>query len=97
MHPLHPGDRLSQRGRFLDDTTLTALNIKTVKAFLDVGVCESMCWARWGATKWVQNEPRAVADNTYDPNVEMPAWFVSFEKFFLLVRLAFTDMLPRPT
>ncbi|CAJ1352901.1 unnamed protein product [Effrenium voratum] len=73
--------RVALMGDFLDDATLTALNIKTVKAFLDVGVCESMCWARWGATKWVQNEPRAVADNTYDPNVEMPVEEVSFEKY----------------
>lgn len=42
------------------------------QAFLDVGLYESMCWARWGATKWVQNEPRAAADNTYDPDVPLP-------------------------
>ena len=49
-------------GDFDDDTSLSLLSMKMVKAVLDVGLYESMCWARWGATKWVQNEPRAVAD-----------------------------------
>ena len=76
-------------GDFLDDTSLHMLPMKLLKAFLDVGLYESMCWARWGATKWVQNEPRAVADNTYDDGVsEEPAYAntVSFETFFKLMR-----------
>ncbi|CAJ1401529.1 unnamed protein product [Effrenium voratum] len=71
-------------GDFLDDTSLHMLPMKLLKAFY-----ESMCWARWGATKWVQNEPRAVADNTYDDGVsEEPAYAntVSFETFFKLMR-----------
>ena len=76
-------------GDFLGDTSLHMLPMKLLKAFLDVGLYESMCWARWGATKWVQNEPRAVADNTYDDGVsEEPAYAntVSFETFFKLTR-----------
>ena len=30
---------------------------ETCQGFLDVGLYESMAWARWGASKWVQNEP----------------------------------------
>jgi hypothetical protein len=34
---------------FLDDTSLSILDMKLVKAFLDVGLFyESMAWARWG-------------------------------------------------
>lgn len=65
-----------------------------VKAFLDVGLYESMCWARWGATKWVQNEPRAVADNTYDSEIPLPPSFVnqvSFPTFYNMVRPSFTE------
>ena len=81
-------------GDFLDDTSLSLLSMKVVKAFLDVGLYESMCWARWGATKWVQNEPRAAADNTYDPDVPLPPSFVpqiSFENFFNMIRPSFTE------
>ncbi|CAJ1352020.1 unnamed protein product [Effrenium voratum] len=86
-------------GDFLDDTSLHMLPTKLLKAFLDVGLYESMCWARWGATKWVQNEPRAVADNTYDDGVsEEPAYAntVSFETFFKLVKAGInTEAVPR--
>ena len=78
-------------GDFLDDTSLSLLLIKMVKAFLDVGLYESMAWARWGATKWVQDEPRAVADNTYDDGVPLLPSFVnqvSFEFFWKIIRPA---------
>ena len=81
-------------GDFLDDTSLSILSVKMVKAFLDVGLYESMCWARWGATKWVQNEPRAIADNTYDDDVPLPPSFVpqiNFKTFYNMVRPSFTD------
>ena len=53
-----------------------------------------MAWARWGATKWVQNEPRAVADNSYDDGVPLPPSFmneVSFETFWKIIRPAVTE------
>ena len=50
-------------GDFLDDPTSSELSIKALKSLLDVGLCESMSWARWGAVKWVQNQPRALAAN----------------------------------
>eukprot|EP00438_Fugacium_kawagutii_P023266 Skav224631 [mRNA] locus=scaffold1903:97011:98423:- [translate_table: standard] len=81
-------------GDFLDDTSLSLLSMKMVKAFLDVGLYESMAWARWGATKWAQNEPRAVADNTYDDGAPLPPSFiqeVSFETFWKMIRPAFTE------
>ena len=81
-------------GDFLDDTSLNNLTMKMVKAFLDVGLYESMCWARWGATKWVQNEPRAVADNAYDAAVDMPEDFlphIPFKAFFETCRPAFIE------
>ena len=81
-------------GDFLDDTSLNLLDMKLVKAFLDVGLYESMAWARWGASKWAQNEPRAVADNTHDGDVQLPPDFVhqiKFIDFFNMVRPAFKD------
>ena len=56
-------------GDFLDDPTSSELSIKALKSLLDVGLCESMSWARWSAIKWVPNQPRALAANTYDKNV----------------------------
>ena len=56
-------------GDFLDDPTSSELSIKPLKSLLDVGLYESMSWARWGAVKWAQNQPRALAANTYDENV----------------------------
>ena len=91
-----PGSALM--GDFLDDTSLNLLDMKLVKAFLDVGLYESMAWARWGASKWVQNEPRAVADNTYDGDVQLPPDFVreiKFIDFFNMVRPAFKDSATR--
>ena len=81
-------------GDFLDDTSLSLLNMKMVKAFLDVGLYESMAWVRLGATKWVQNEPRAIADNSYDDGVPLPPSFMneaSFETFWKIIRPAFTE------
>lgn len=52
-------------GDFLDDPEMQHVGVKVLKAFLDVGLFESMAWARWGAAKWVQNLPRAVAANAY--------------------------------
>ena len=76
-------------GDFLDDSSLSNLQMKMLKAFLDVGLYESMCWARWGATKWVSNEPRAVADNSYNANIdEEPAFMdhVPFTTFYDIVK-----------
>ena len=86
-------------GDFLDDATLSTLSIKLVKAFLDVGLYESMCWARWGATKWVQNEPRAAADNSYDDRVDLPESFIPqipFTVFYDMVKKAFAELASRP-
>jgi hypothetical protein len=72
--------------------------MKLVKAFLDVGLYESMAWARWGASKWVQNQPRAVADNTYDADLDLPDHFldhITFETFYKLVRPAFKESASR--
>ncbi|CAE7363412.1 unnamed protein product [Symbiodinium sp. KB8] len=82
-------------GDFLDDTTLSNLSVKTLKYFLDVGLYESMVWARWGATKWVQNEPRAAADNIYDED-KLPKDLdfvpsVPFAAFWDSIKSAFTS------
>ena len=76
---------------FLDDTSLNILDMKLVKAFLDVGLYESMAWARWGASKRVQNQPRAVADNTYDDGLDILHDFsdyITFENCYKMVRPA---------
>ena len=80
-------------GDFLDDTTLRSLSTKVLKYFLDVGLYESMVWARWGATKWVQNEPRACADNTWDEDA-LPDVFdfepsIPFKPFWESIKGAF--------
>ena len=85
-------------GDFLDNISLNILDMKLVKAFLDVGLYESMAWARWGASKWVQNQPRAVADNTYDAGLDLPYDFldhITFENFYKLVCPAFKDSASR--
>ena len=65
-------------GGFFCDTSLSMMDTKlvTVKAFLDVGLYESMPWACWGASKWVQNEPHTVADSTYDAGLPLPEDFI---------------------
>jgi hypothetical protein len=90
-----PGDILM--GDFVDDGCLNLLPPKMVKALLDVGQYESMCWARWGATKWKKGEPRCLADQTYDPNAEkLDRWpSVKFQEFFELVRPAFSEKATR--
>ena len=84
-------------GDFLDDSTLANLPMKFLKAFLDVGLYESMCWARWGATKWVSNEPRAIADNSYGSVDEEPAFMdhVPFTTFYDIVKGSFVDSATR--
>lgn len=85
-------------GDFLDDTALNILDLKLVKAFLDVGLYESKAWARRGASKWVQNQPRAAADNTYDDQLDLPYDFldhITFENFYKLVRPAFKESASR--
>jgi len=85
-------------GDFLDDTALNLLSMKLVKAFLDVGLYESMAWARWGASKWVQNEPRAVADNTYEDSIPLPPDYVleiNFTDFYDMIKKAFIDQATR--
>ena len=51
-------------GDFLDDPTSLELSIKALQSLLDAGFHESMCWARWGAVKWVQNQTRAPSQQT---------------------------------
>ncbi|CAE8683698.1 unnamed protein product [Polarella glacialis] len=81
-------------GDYLDDGSLKSLPMKVVKALLDVGLYEAMAWARWGATKWVANEPRAVADQFYNPNskCEHDFWPSStFQEFYGMIRPAFNE------
>lgn len=68
-------------GDFLDDPCTQTLGLKALKSLLDVGLYESMSWARWGAVKWVQNQPRALAANAYDADVDEGESFVSILKF----------------
>ena len=43
--------------------SIQTLGLKALKSLLDVGLYESMSWARWGAVKWVQNQPRDLLGN----------------------------------
>ena len=76
-------------GDFLDDPCTQALGMKALKSLLDVGLHESMSWARWGAVKWVQNQPRAMASNTYEADSEEGESFlehIKFSTFWEMVR-----------
>ena len=63
-------------GDFLDDPCTKSLGLKALKSLLDVGLYESMSWARWGAVKWAQNEPRALAANAYEAGVDEGESFI---------------------
>ena len=78
-------------GDFLDDPEMQHVGLKILKSFLDVGLYESMAWARWGASKWVQNQPRAIAANAYDASVDEGSAFVGtlpFKSFWEMIRPA---------
>ncbi|CAK0896738.1 unnamed protein product [Prorocentrum cordatum] len=84
-------------GDLLDDGSLNQLPSKMAEALLDVGQFEYMRWARWGATRWVKGEPRAIADQVHDPEaVKHDSWpSVKFQDFFNLVRPAFHEKATR--
>ncbi|CAK0848868.1 unnamed protein product [Prorocentrum cordatum] len=81
-------------GDFLDDGGCNALSMKVLKSFTDVGLYESMSWARWGAANWVQNQPRIIADQFYDPTCQPKedVWpEIEFKDFAKMVRPAVPD------
>ena len=66
-----------------------ALGMKALKSLLDVGLYENMSWAKWRAVTWVQNQPRAMALNTYEADIEEGENFlehVKFSTFWEMVR-----------
>lgn len=80
-------------GDFLDDPEMQHVGLKILKSFLDVGLYESMAWARWGASKWVQNQPRAIAANAYDTSVDeghVVVGTLPFKNFWEMIRPAMT-------
>lgn len=53
-----------------------------------------MAWARWGASKWVQNQPRAIAANAYDARVDEGHILVPhlpFKDFWEMIRSAVSE------
>jgi hypothetical protein len=68
-------------GDFLDAPCTQSLGLKALKSLLDVDLYESMSWACWGAVKWVQNQPRALAANAYEAGVDEGESFMSTLKF----------------
>ena len=81
-------------GDFLDDPEMQHVGVKILKSFLDVGLSESMAWARWGAAKWVQNQPRAVAANAYEAQVDEGESFLptlAFKDFWEMIRPSVSD------
>ncbi|CAK0816774.1 unnamed protein product [Prorocentrum cordatum] len=84
--------RRSARVHGLDPATVS-VRVTPEIALLDVGQFESMRWARWGATKWVKGEPRAIGDQICDPSaVKNDCWpSVKFDDFFNLVRTQEAD------
>ena len=51
-----------------------------MKVFLDMGLYANIIWARWGTSKWVQNQRRIDADNTYDIDLDLPDHFLDYIK-----------------
>lgn len=81
-------------GDFLDDPEMQHVGVKILKSFLDVGLFEAMAWARWGASKWVQNQPRAIAANAYDARVDEGHILVPhlpFKDFWEMIRPAVSE------
>lgn len=79
-------------GDFLDDPCTQSVGMKALKSLLDVGLYESMSWARWGAVKWIQNQPRALAANAYDSEIAEGESFmpqIKFQSFWDMVRPSF--------
>ncbi|CAL1127115.1 unnamed protein product [Cladocopium goreaui] len=74
-------DFLRGVGDCLDDPCAQSLGLKALKSLLDVDLYESMSWACWGAVKWVQNQPRALAANAYEAGVDEGESFMSTLKF----------------
>jgi hypothetical protein len=59
-----PGTKYSPS--IFDDGDVGELETRKLKAFLDVGEDETMTRERWGASKFVKNQLRGLADNSYD-------------------------------
>ena len=54
---------------FFDDGDASELEVRKMEAFLDVAEEETMTRERWGASKFVKNQLRLMADNLYEPDV----------------------------
>ena len=59
-----PGDAGS--GWIYDDGTPADQTLRAIKSWADVGDLETMQWARWGAVKCVQGQPRAICEQQYN-------------------------------
>ena len=93
-----------------DDGDLNDSHPKVLKAFFDITQAEAMTRERWGSTKFVQNQARFAADNTYDeaagPSnedwswVSTVAWEEALEKkdtwFLDMMRPAFPPGISMP-
>ena len=77
-------------GDMLDDGGLFDILVKLLLQFTDVGAFEASVFARWGMTKWAQNQPRCFSDNGYDPPEALSAWpFFTPKEFLNIIRPAF--------
>ena len=67
--------------------------MKMLKSILDVGLFEAMSWARWEAVKWVQKQPRGVADSTFAedalPKIEDFITTIPYADFVKVIQPAF--------
>ncbi|CAK0790802.1 unnamed protein product [Prorocentrum cordatum] len=63
-----PGERWC--GCCLDDGDMSDLSVKVFKSFLDVSCREPLTRERWGASKFVQCQPRMMADNEFDASLD---------------------------
>eukprot|EP00973_Karenia_brevis_P011921 1618475-Karenia_brevis.AAC.1 len=80
-------------GDFFDDGDSNGQTIRKFKSLTDITEEETLAWARWGAVKWVKQQPRNWADNKYDPEHLPKTMYPTIEHkcLWLCARPAFDD------
>jgi hypothetical protein len=66
-------------GCALDDGDCNLQLVRVMKSFLDITLREALTRERWGAAKFVQNQPRMICDNKWDETAE-PKMVVNGER-----------------
>jgi len=82
-----------------DDGDLDAQKPKALKAFYDVSLVDAMTRERWGAAKFVKNQPRSGAENKHKADLDFEVGqnaAKDLENFGQLTRPAFPERMGEP-